>query len=79
MGKIKDMILQRLDAVEQEDMSEEVIGDIAEDVGNAFGIKCDYFHAGSFDSTGYDCDYYVIVFINEEGELDAVDAQVESY
>jgi hypothetical protein len=79
MSKIKSMILQRIDAVDQENMSEEIIGDISEDVSNAFEVKCDYFHAGSFDSVGYDCDYYVIVFINEEGELDGVDVQVESY
>lgn len=79
MSKIKDYVISRLNEIDQEDMSEEVIGDIAEDTGKTFGVKCDYFYAGDFDSPGYDCYYYVIVFVNENGDLEGVDCQVESY
>lgn len=79
MQTIKDFVLERVNKVEGIDMTEEIMGEITDQVKSTYGVKCNYFHAGSFDSVGYDCDYYVIVFENENGELEGVDAQVESY
>jgi len=76
---IKDFVIKKLDGYDQEEMSEEVIGEVVDEVITKYGVICGYFHAGSFDSVGYDCDYYVIVFVNEEGKLEGVDVQVESF
>lgn len=76
---IKDFVINKLDEYKEEEMSEEVIGEVVDEVVKTYGVKCDYFYAGDFDSPGYDCYYYVIVFLNEYGNLEGVDVQVESY
>lgn len=58
---------------------EKQVSEITSRIKDKYKVKCDYFWAGDYDSPGYDCEYYVIVFINEEGELDGVDCQCESY
>lgn len=75
---IKEYINQ-LEQIDLNVQGEEGIGDIVDNVKKIYGVKCDYFYAGDYDSPGYDCYYYLISFINEDGDLDGVDCQVESY
>lgn len=67
---IKDYVINLLDT--EENFTVELIRDVVNKVIREFNIKCDYFHAGNYDDGGYSCDYYNIVWINKEGELDAV-------
>lgn len=78
---IKDFVISKINHIYDQDdeMSEEIIGDIVHNVISEYGVKCNYFNAGDFTSTGYDCYYYVIAFIDENGNLEGVDVQVESY
>lgn len=57
---------------------EKDIVEIVKKVIEKFNVVCDYFCAGSYDSCGYDCDYYNVVWY-VDGKLESANLQVESY
>ncbi|MFJ3388882.1 hypothetical protein [Lysinibacillus sp. NPDC086135] len=77
-SNIKDYLINLLDSVE-DDFTEEIIRNIVSNVIREFNTKCDYFHAGNYDDGGYACDYFNIVWIDANGELDAVDVQANPH
>lgn len=75
---IAEYILAQVDALDKIE-EEEQISAIAEAVTKKFQVQCDYFHAGGFDSPGYDVECYVIAFLDEQGKLQGQSVEIERY
>lgn len=78
MNNIKDFVLEKVNKLPENYYEDYLIGEIVDSVKETYNIPCNYFLAGDYDSTGYDCWYYNIVWY-VDGELDAVSVQIESY
>lgn len=74
---IGDFLTEKMDAMGDIE-TEEQIHELAESVKEQFQVQCDYFHAGGFDSPGYDIACYVIAFIDENGKLQGRSVEIES-
>ena len=72
---LKNEILSNL----EEDASEEDLESLCKTISNKYDIFCDYYHVGSYDSPGYDAEYYAIVFVDKEGDVGLVSHMIESY
>lgn len=51
---------------------------IVDDICSNHDVECKLCYAGSYDSCGYDCDYYALIIL-ENGNIMSIDVQVESY
>lgn len=74
---IGDFIMEKIDALGEIDSSEQ-IQEIVESVQERFEVQCDYFHAGGFDSPGYDVECYVIAYLDGNGKLQGRSVEIES-
>lgn len=75
--EIKSFIINKFDEMEPEEGGE--LQEIVDAVKEKFKTECKYFHAGGFDSPGYDIDCYVIAFLDESGKIQGVSVDIESY
>lgn len=76
--RITDFIIEKVDKVGEIE-EENQIKEIVEAARDRFKTKCDYFFAGGFVGPGYDIDCYIIAFLDDEGEIQGVPANIERY
>lgn len=69
--------LKKADAIEEFN-SEDELFDMFK-TSEEYEVEYDIFLAGSFDSPGYDADYYVLAYIDENGKIQGSGFAVESY
>mgnify|MGYP001152549850 CR=1 FL=1 len=46
------------------------IADVCRLVVDKFGIRCGYIHVNAFDSPPCNIEYYAIIFVDKEGDID---------
>jgi hypothetical protein len=77
MKPINDFINERVEAIDETELESSDLHAIAKEVIETYKTQCKVFHAGSFESPGYDIDGYVIAYIDELGELQGVSIDIE--
>lgn len=71
-----DYALELVNGKEFNEKSE--LNEIVRKILSNYDVECELCYAGSYDSTGYDCDYYALVIV-EWGTILSIDVQVEQY
>jgi hypothetical protein len=82
MSKVSEYINQRMDElVGDEECApiEDYCCKIVDEVKEKFKTQIKMHDCGGFNSPGYDIECYAVAFIDENGELNIMDFQSESY
>jgi len=72
---IKKYILEKVD---REFNDHDDLNEVVNQLKSELSIPIKLCYAGEYDSCGYDCWYYALVYVID-GEINSIEVQVESY